>query len=50
LPYEKIGKINPNGKYELEITEIEGGKHSFKTEELNVSVVEKSLEDLKNSL
>mgnify|MGYP001042933785 CR=1 FL=1 len=49
LPYEKIGKINPNGKYEMEITEAEGGKHSFKTEELNISIIEKSLEDLKNS-
>jgi hypothetical protein len=49
LPYSKIGKINPNGKYELEITDVDGMKHSFKTEELNVSLVEKSLEELKSS-
>jgi len=49
LPYSKIGKINPNGKYELEITDVDGMKHIFKTEELNVSLVEKSLEELKSS-
>jgi len=48
LPYGKIGKINPNGKYELEITDVDGVKHSFKTEELNISLVEKSLEELKS--
>ena len=49
LPYEKIGKINPNGKYELEITDVDSVKHSFKTEELSITIVEKSLEELKSS-
>jgi hypothetical protein len=48
LPYKKIGKINPNGKYELEITDVDSVKHSFKTEELNITIVEKSLEELKS--
>ena len=48
LPYKKIGKINPNGKYELEITEVDGMKHIFKTE-FNISYVEKSLEKLNSS-
>ena len=48
LPYGKIGKINPNGKYELEITDVDGVKRSFKTYELNISLVEKSLEELKS--
>ena len=48
LPYGKIGKINPQGKYELEITDTDGVKHSFKIEDLNISIVEKSLEELKS--
>jgi len=48
LPYGKIGKINPHGKYELEITDTDGVKHSFKAMGLNISIVEKSLEELKS--
>jgi hypothetical protein len=48
LPYGKIGKISPQGKYELEITDINGVKHIFKTEELNVSIVENGLEELRS--
>ena len=48
LPYGKIGKINPKGKYELEITDVDGVKYSFKFEEFNTSLIEKSLKELKS--
>ena len=48
LPYAKIGKISPQGKYELEITDIDSVKHSFKTEELNISIVENGLDEIRS--
>ena len=50
LPYGKISKINTNGKYELEITDVDGVKRSFKIYEANISLVEKSLEEMKSLL
>lgn len=49
LPYEKIGKISREGRYELNLVEVEGQKHDFKTVEPPVSVIEKSLKDLMKS-
>jgi hypothetical protein len=49
LPYETIGKIMPNGKNKLDIVDVKGVKHEFKPLEISVSIIEKSLEDLRTS-
>ena len=46
LPYEKIDKISHEGRYELELTDVEGKKHDFKTFAVPVSRIAESLEDL----
>jgi len=46
LPYDKIGEITRESKYELKITEAEGGEHDFRALELPASVIESSLEEL----
>lgn len=50
LPYEKIRKISCEGRYDLDLTEIDGKQHRLKTFELPVSIIEKSLEDLIKSV
>jgi len=49
LPYEKIGKIYPKSKYELDLTEREGKTHTFTTFEFPESIVEKRLKELMES-
>ena len=46
LPYDKIGKITNDGKYKLELIDIEGAKHKFSAE-LPMSIIKESLEALK---
>jgi hypothetical protein len=45
LPYEKIGKIFPKSRYELDLTEIGGKTHAFKTFERALAI-ENSLKEL----
>ena len=49
LPYEKIGEISHEGKYELDFTVVDGKKHYFKTIDYPVKIAEKSLVDLVKS-
>lgn len=48
LRYAKVGKINHKSKQEVELVDVEGTKHNFKTFSIPVSIVEKSLKDLKS--
>jgi hypothetical protein len=45
LPFEKVGDIKPASKYELNIVESEGGKHSFVVDNIPITVVEKSINE-----
>ena len=48
LKYDKIRKINHKSKQEVELVDVEGTKHNFKTGSIPVSIVEKELKDLKS--
>ncbi|HEX9915434.1 MAG TPA: hypothetical protein VGB32_10990 [Candidatus Bathyarchaeia archaeon] len=45
LPLEKVGDVRPASKYELNIVESEGGKHSFVVDNIPITVVEKSINE-----
>jgi hypothetical protein len=45
LPFEKVGDVKPASKYELNIVESEGGKHSFVVDNIPITVVEKSINE-----
>jgi len=45
LPFEKVGEVTPAGRYELNIVESDGGKHSFVVENIPITVVEKSVRE-----
>jgi hypothetical protein len=42
LPYEKIESVSKTGKYELDITDVEGGRHKIKTFEISASRIEET--------
>ena len=46
LPLEKVGEIKPTSRYELNIVESGGGKHSFVVDNIPITVVEKSIIDV----
>jgi len=45
LPLNKVGEVRPANKYELNIVESEGGKHSFVVDNIPITVVEKSINE-----
>ena len=46
IPYEEIGRISHEGRYKLNLIDVEGKKHDFVTSDLPESIIEKSLKDL----
>lgn len=42
LPYEKIESVSKTGKYELDITDVEGGRYKIKTFEISASRIEEN--------
>ena len=47
LPYEKIQSLRTEGKYNLIIEDVEGLKHTFKSRDLSISIVEKALSEIR---
>ncbi len=47
LPYEKIQSLRTEGKHNLIIEDGEGLKHTFKSRELSISIVEKALSEIR---
>jgi hypothetical protein len=47
LPYKNIDKISRLSKFGLDISEVGGKKHHFWSGNVNVEIIEKSLEKLK---
>jgi hypothetical protein len=45
LPLERVGEVKPAGRYELNIAESDGGKHSFVVDNIPITVVEKSVKE-----
>ena len=41
LPYDKIGKVWHEGRYEIDLTEKDGKKHVFKAPEVPAKIIEK---------
>ena len=46
VPYDKINKINQEGRYELDLTETDGKKPYFENYDIGVSIIEKNLKEL----
>ena len=46
LPYENIGEISRKGRYELDLTDVEGKRRDFRAGEIPASIIEKSIEEL----
>ena len=46
LPYDKIDKFIRNGSYQLDIVEVEGKKHEFRTLDISIAVIQQSFEEL----
>jgi hypothetical protein len=46
LPYESIGEIYCEGKYELDFTDIKGEKHIFKPYDMSIKYVYETLKKL----
>src|SRR4030042_1797497 len=46
LLFEKVGEIKPTSRYELNIVESDGSKHSFVVDNIPITVVEKSIREM----
>ena len=46
LPYEKIKSLRTEGKYNLIIDDVEDLKHTFKSMDLSISIIEKALREI----
>jgi len=46
LPYEKIESVSITGPYELDFTDVEGGRHSIKTFEISASRIEENFKTI----
>lgn len=46
LPYERIESVSKTGQYELDITDVEGGRHRIKTFEIPASRIEENFKTI----
>ena len=47
LPYEKIKSLRTEGKYSLIIEDVEDLKHTFTSQDLQISTVEEALKEIR---
>jgi len=48
LPYDRIGKIYCEDRYNMDLTDIEGRKHEFQTYQMPVSIIKDSVNELRS--
>jgi len=46
LPYEKIESVSKTGPYELDFTDVEGGRYKIKTFEISASIIEENFKTI----